>query len=356
MRSNSIPKTLTRKSALFVTCALPALTLALGLSANAQAAPQAVAPYQLTIFAQSVAGSYTQPDSIAVIGERVYVGYGNGIKPDGSDGLSSTIVEYKMDGTVVRTFIVRGHNDGLKADPRTGRLWAMQNEDSNAALTIINPETGAQKDYTFAPTAHGGGYDDIVFHHGKVFLSASNPTGNPNSAPAIVEATLSGSSVIVTPVLAGNTTAIDTSTGATVTLNLQDPDSMIMDAAGDLVLDSQDDAELIIVRHPAMAAQQVFHVALKSATGPEKIDDTVFATATAGVILIADRDAETVYALQKPFFAQAEAFSAANVNKFVGKLDLSAGVIAPIVTNMSSPRGMAFVATPMKGTDGDGHE
>jgi len=331
-------------------CTLPLLAMMLGQPVTALAAlPQAVMPYQLTVFATSVPGVYSAPDSIAASDDRVYVGYGNRIKPDGSDGLTSTIVEYRLDGTVAQTFTVVGHNDGLKVDPSTGRLWALQNEDANPQLVIINPKNGEQRQYSFGPTLHGGGYDDIVFRSGKIFFSASNPSLNPNSAPAIVEATLHGSSVTVTPVVAGNSLATDISTWLSVALNLQDPDSMVRDPAGDLVLDSQADSELTIVRYPDSASQRVFRVAVTSSGVPTNIDDTVFATASEGRILVTDRDAETVYSLQKPYFFAGEVFSAANDAGFIGRLDLENGTLTAIVTGLANPRGMVFIGAHEKG-------
>src|SRR5665213_1975086 len=82
----------------------------------------AIAPYQLTVFAKAPAG-LSAPDSIAVLRDHVFVGYGDGNAPDGSDGKSSQIVEYRMDGSVVYTYTVLGHNDGLKVDPSTHFLW-----------------------------------------------------------------------------------------------------------------------------------------------------------------------------------------------------------------------------------------
>jgi hypothetical protein len=67
------------------------------------------------------------------------------------------------------------NNDGLRANPQTKQLWALQNEDGNPNLVIINPTTGTQTVYTFGPTPHGGGYDDIAFRGDNVFQSASNP-------------------------------------------------------------------------------------------------------------------------------------------------------------------------------------
>ncbi len=47
-------------------------------------------------------------------------------------------------------------------------------------------------------------------------------------------------------------TATDIPTHRPVTLNLQDPASMIFNPLGDLILDSPADAELIIVHHPVI--------------------------------------------------------------------------------------------------------
>src|SRR6202051_725138 len=196
-----------------------------GIAASPVFAQTATFPYQLSVFANAPNG-LSAPDSIAVIRDHVFVGYGDGNAPDGSDGKSTQIVEYSMDGMVEDTYTVKGHSDGLKVDPSTHLLWALQNEDANANLVIINPENHQQKLYTFSSAAHGGGYDDVVFRGCKVYISASNPANNPNAGPAIVSATLEGSTVEVKPVLFGNASAIDVPTDTAAQLNLQDPDSM----------------------------------------------------------------------------------------------------------------------------------
>jgi hypothetical protein len=62
-----------------------------------------------------------------------------------------------MNGAVVHIYNVPGHSDGLKVDPVTHKLWALQNEDGNANLVIINTESQEQKLYKFGPALHGGG-------------------------------------------------------------------------------------------------------------------------------------------------------------------------------------------------------
>jgi hypothetical protein len=303
-------------------------------------------PYTVSVFATGVAGSYTKPDSIAVLGGHIFVGYGNNVSTTGSDGKSSTIVEYTMSGDVVTTYSVLGHNDGLRVNPKTKQLWSMQNEDANPNLVIINPVKGTQTAYTFGPTPHGGGYDDIAFRGNDIFLSASNPSNNPNFAPAVVKATLSGNMVNVTEALNASAIATNIPSDTPVTLNLQDPDSMIFDPFGDLLLDSQADGELIIVHHAGYDDQTVYRLPLRLNGASTQVDDTIFATATHGVILVSDRDGGSdssgiVYAISKDIFSPDATYTATPTS--VGRLNFDNGVITNVVTGMVGPHGMAFI-------------
>lgn len=296
----------------------------------------------VTTFAKSSKGKYTQPDSITFNSTNVFVGCGNGGAPDGSDGKSSTIVEYTMSGSKVTTFSVKGHNDGLKIDPSTGLLWAMQNEDANPNLVIFDLAAGTHTLYTFGVVPCGGGYDDIVFDAGKVFLSCSNPAKNPNTGPAIVSVTLAGTTATVTPVLQGNAGAVNIVTGKTVTLNLQDPDSMILDPSGVLVLDSQADSELIFITNPDSPGQTVKVLPITFFGAPTQLDDTVFPTSAAGTILVADRDGETVYAIHGGSFpTRGSGFSA--TGSTVSQLDLATGALSVVINGLVSSHGMAFI-------------
>lgn len=325
--------------------------------ANAQ--PVAAAPYSVAVFATNPAGM-SKPDSIAVSATNVFVGYGNGGNPDGSGGAKSDVVEYDLTGKSIKSFAITGHNDGLKIDPVSGDLWALQNEDGNANLVVINLKNGKEKTYQVGTGPHGGGYDDIVFHGKSVFLSASAPTHNPNTAPAIVSLKLKGKDTVLTGVLNGNAQATNITTGATETLNLQDPDSMITDPFGELLLDSQGDGELIVVQHPGLSCQKALLIPLTSedggpTIGNTQLDDTAFATEAGGQILVADKDLGAVYSIRAPYFAPGAAYSAVSVfsspsapdpiKSFVGQTNLSTGFVTPIVTGMSNPGGMAFIPT-----------
>ncbi len=338
--------------------ALLATATALFAQTTPVPAPQAVKGYSLGIFARGVAGKYTAPDSIAVDNTHVFVGFGDGHKPDGSDGKNTQVVQYSRAGMVEHIYSVAGHNDGLKIDPTTHLLWALQNEDANPNIYLINTTTYTSTKYTFqALPAAGGGYDDIAFRLGKVYLSASNPAHNPNAAPAIVQARLENHTIAVTPVLLGNAAATDVVTGAKVTLNLQDPDSMTLDPSGDLFLTSQADAELIVVRKPGQQAQSVLQIPLTSPFGTPQVDDTLFIPDSEGYVLIADKDANTIYSLHHDVYVPGAAYSAAQVAtpgspavSFLGKLDPEFGILTPVVTGLGNPGGLAYVQTDYQDT------
>jgi hypothetical protein len=334
---------------------LVATSLLSGVAGAPALAQTATPPYELSVFASAPKG-LRAPDSIAVVGDHVFVGYGDGNAPDGSDGKSTQIVDYSMDGTVQYSYTVKGHSDGLKVDPSTHLLWALQNEDANANLVIINPKTHQKALYTFGPTLHGGGYDDLVFRGCKVYISASNPANNPNTGPAIVSAALDGNYVDVRPVLAADASAIDIPTDAATKLNLQDPDSMTLDPQGNIVLDSQGDQELIIVSDPESTRQRVLHLPLSymtpSGSVPVEVDDTAFVTSTEGFILFADKGLNKVFSLKKKAFAPGAAYTAADGGPFVGTIDLTSGVITPIVTGLSGPGGLVFVDTTKRESEG----
>jgi hypothetical protein len=317
--------------------------------------PSAAAPYSVSTFAVSENG-YSAPDSITFSRFNVFVGYGNGGAPDGSGGAMSTIVKYNMAGTVLKTFTVAGHNDGLRFNNQTGELWALQNEDANSTLIIIDPKNGQQKTFTIGTGPHGGGYDDLDFDGGSIFISASNPS--INTAPAIASLKLKNKKVKLTGVINDDASATDVTTGNTVSLNLTDPDSMMLDPFGELLLDSQQDGELVIVQHPGRRCQNVLVVPLTSQAGGSTIgnttfDDTVFANAPQGELLVADKDAEAVYAITAPYFAPDAAYSAvvvvstpitgSTVAAFVGQTNLTTGFVTPIVSGLLNPGGMAFI-------------
>lgn len=316
-------------------------------SAAAAQGPVTQPPYHLSVFATSANGN-SQPDSIVQWRDSVLIGFGDHVAKDGSDGKSSTIVQYSLSGDVQRTFSVPGHNDGLRIVGQN-ELWALQNEDANPNLVVIDLQSGQQKMFSFAPTVHGGGFDDMVVKDGQVLMTASNPNLNVqgvNVFPALVSASLSGSTVVVEPVLNGNANATDIPTGSSVQLNLTDPDSMTIDPRGNIVLDSQADGELVFIRNPLSNSPEVGRILItKSTGGSTSVDDTAFARGRKTFLLFTDLAGDTIYRLDSPPFGfePGVAYSASDSDGLVGTLNLDNGVLTPIVTGLGSARGMLFV-------------
>jgi hypothetical protein len=283
------------------------------------------------------------------------------VAKDGTDGKSSTIVQFSLSGKVERAFSVPGHNDGLRV-VGDDDLWAVQNEDANPNLVVIELNTGTKKHYKFPPTPHGGGYDDMVVKNGEVFMTASNPnldTMGNNVFPALVRVSLSGSSVLVEPVLDADASATDIATGKKVKLNLTDPDSLTMDPRGNIVLDSQADSELVFIRQPFTHEQEVGLLKITSpVTGPMNatitLDDTAFAPNPKAFLLVTDVGAGAIYRIDGGTFGfePGVAYSASDTLGLVGTLNLDNGVVTPVVTGFGSARGLIFVS-PDGDKDGD---
>lgn len=318
-------------------------------TALAQTLPTATPPYTISTFATGQDG-YSQPDSITQWRDHVLIGFGNGVAKDCTDGLSSTIVQYSLSGTVERTFSVVGHNDGLRLQPGTNKLWALQCEDANPNLVIINLASGKQTRYTFPPTPHGGGYDDVAFFNRQIFITASNPTLNSqgiNVYPALVSVTsLAGGTVTLATVLNGNANATDIPTGTTISLNLTDPDSLTVDQRGNVVLDDQADAQLVFIRNPGTAQQTAGRLSITSSGTATTLDDTAFATNNPGTfLLVSDLSGDAVYRIEEPSwgFEPGTPYSASDTVGIVGTLNLDTGALTTIVTGLGSGRGELFV-------------
>lgn len=321
--------------------AIISVTAWLQSSGQAVAAITAAPGYNVSVFAQNPANA-SSPDSIAVDGNNVYVGFGNGTKSDGSDNLPTTIAQYTTSGQLVNTFSVPGHNDGLRVDPITKLVYALQNQDGNPNLTTINSTTGVEQTYNLPSINGGGGYDDVFFLNGQTFIDAASPTldsNGVNTNPVLATLKLNGSTATITPVLAGNTTAVDSATGQTVNLNLTDPDSLGTTSNGALTITGEGDRNLVTVTNPGTPQQQVSFV-----SHPDYVaDDNIVAPNTPSDLLVADstRPGGVVYRISGPFVSGTTYISAAS-NGFVGSIDTTSGVTEPIASGLGSPHGLAF--------------
>ena len=308
-----------------------------------------IPPYVVAVWAQGTT-TYFNPDSIDSDGTHIWVGYQNKTTKDGSDGgpgfgPTSSIVEYTLDGkTVLTTIPVAGHVDGVRVDPVAKDIWVTTNEDGNAHLFKIDHATVTSTEYTLPnPLPHGGGLDDLGFVGGKMFIAASAPASDPNTAAALYSVTVSGQTATLTLALAGNASATDVASDAGVTLNLLDPDSITING-GRIVLASQGDSRLVFVTNPGSAGQLV-----STLTVATQLDDTVWATAANGQLLVVDGKANTIYSMRKTGgFTANDVYTQtpddSTIPNIVGTLDLATGNVAPIAVGFKKATGLLFLA------------
>jgi hypothetical protein len=299
-----------------------------------------------TVFATGAPISSTSPDSVVFGDGSLWVAYQNGSDSTGASG-SSTVVRYSPSGAVVNTWTIAGNVDGLRIDP-SGQVWALQNNDGNSALTVINPVTNTTSPFTYGSTytnVANRGFDDAEFLNGQVYLSETNPTGGTD--PVIDKLTTSLTSPLqIAAILNSTFTGTNLATGALASTTITDSDSLILDPMGDLVLTGEADQEIVFVHNPGTAGQTESFVMLLGTDGKTISglpDDTVFPTAASGTFYVADTGANTVYALAASGLAPGSVYI--DVGNEFGALDTSTGIVTPLFTGVS-PHGVVFVASP----------
>lgn len=309
----------------------------------------------------------TQPDDLVSLGGNIYVGFQNGVGPQGevapSGNLDSTLVEFTPAGSVVKQWDLAGKIDGMGADPATRQVIATVNEDSKSSLYTVSGGTVTHYAYSPSPLPHLGGTDDVAVFSGKILISASAPgTGGkaPASAPAVYAVTLNSGTktAAAAPFFADNATATGVNTGQKVTLALTDPDSsMVVPSSvpqfgSDFMLNAQGDQELIF---SGTSGQN-----LKVLKISQPVDDTAWATSANGALYTTDSGANTVDAVTGSFkpgtvftaVAPCNANSAPTVcpapPKYpintLGTINMKTGAVSNVVINgIVAPKGMIFV-------------
>lgn len=334
--------------------ATAALIAAFG--STAYAGPQIT---DVSILATGAAVNGTAPDSITVGNGSVWVEYGNGADSTGAGG-SSTIVQYsRRTGAIQFQYSIAGSVDGLKIDPTTGLVWALQNQDGNATLSLINPITHfvrgplsyASPPYVYGPTS-ARGYDDVAFLGDRVFLSYTNPV---NPTDPILQQLDQGHNPTGTLTTTDILTAQQTGT-------LPDTDSLKSTPSGSLVLTAEGDGPgsgstglFTLIRHPGKPSQTVTNVVVTDGMGNniEAMDDVVFPGATAGTIYAADSGANIVYAISLAELDPNAPIASLGSFHELGIVNLSTGIATPLVTGadvpvgtFTGPHGLDFVPEP----------
>jgi hypothetical protein len=251
-----------------------------------------------------------------------------------------------MDGAIRKTYSIAGSVDGLKIEPETGLVWALQNQDGNSTLTLIHPTTGITPDsplhYQVTSSVHG--YDDVVFRDGKIFLSYTNPVVATD--PTIQQLENRTSPLIATPVLTMGATGFDLATGKSNQPTLQnDPDSLKLTPGGGLMLTSGDDGSLTFVFNPGTASQNVAFLTLLTSTGARVsgLDDAIFPRSSAGTFFLTDTGNNRVLKIEVEDIAEGSLYACVgSLNQFV-TVNLPTGVVRPFVSTLNAPHGLAFV-------------
>jgi hypothetical protein len=321
----------------------------------------------VNVFATGGAVSATQPDSITTGDGSVWVEYGNGAVSTGGSG-NSTIVQYSTGGAIEHTYSIAGLVDGLKFNPATGNVWALQNQDGNAKLSLINPGTGvvsaplsyASPPYVYGPSS-GRGYDDVAFLNGKVYLSYTNPVNPTDPVLQILNQgnTPSGTLSTTSILTARQTNPLFTNSSQ----NPPDIDSLKSTPNGQLVLTSEgdglgpqwatSDGRFTLISNPGTAQQAVTTVRVTNSLGVNVngMDDVLFPGATAGTLYVSDTGTNKVYAIHltgldpnTPIVSLGSFDEVALVNPVTGVVE------TPLLTGLTSVHGLDFVAAPEPST------
>ncbi|MBV8810334.1 MAG: hypothetical protein JO033_16820 [Acidobacteriaceae bacterium] len=304
------------------------------------------ASFNVQVFATGGGVGATSPDPVVFGDGSVWVAYQNGADSTGASG-SSTVVRYTPSGTILRKWSIAGNVDGLRVDPG-GLVWAMQNNDGNSALTVINPLTNATTAYSYGTsyTANGNsatrGFDDAAFLNGEVFMSETNPSAGTD--PTVVRLTTGLSSPLqIAGILNSTFTGTNLATGAQGSATITDSDSLILTPGGNLALTGEADKTIVFVQHPGTANQTESFLSLLGTNHQAisgKPDDTIYPTAAQGFIYLADTGANIVYRITAAGLSPNSVYI--DVGNEFGSLDTSTGVVTPILTGVS-PHGAEFV-------------
>lgn len=299
----------------------------------------------VTVFATGAAVGATGPDSLAVADDSIWVSYSNGADSTGLSG-SSTVVEYSFSGAVRRTLSIKGSVDGLKADPRTGLIWALQNQDGNSTLTLIDPDSGIVpgSPLQYAVKSSTQGYDDVVFRGSRIFLSYTNPSVPTD--PTIQMLVKGTNPLVVTPILTMGASGTNRATGVRDQLTTQnDPDSLKLTPAGSLMLSSGADGQLIFVEHPGTDQQSVSFLTLLDQNGQNvsELDDAVFATAARGTFYLADTGNNRVLRIKTDDLAPGSLFASVGSLKELALVNQKTGRLTPFLSNLNGPHGLVFL-------------
>lgn len=301
----------------------------------------------VTTFASGAAVGATSPDSVTVGAGSVWVEYSNGASGRGTDGLSSTVVRYGLNGAVQQTFSLTGNVDGLKYNAATNEVYATHNQDGNSSLSIINAATntvGPMIPYAVPPSTTRG-YDDIAFQNGATYVTHTNPAaGSTNDILDTLNTTTNP--LTTASVVNLGTSATNLATGVSTTLSSADVDSLKAVSGNRLLISDSNGSRAIFVSNPGTASQAISFLPLTDTTGTplSSIDDVNFATATSGTFLLADPGNNRIVSIFDNALTPGDLFVSVDGSTYLGRANLATGNVTPYVAGFGSPHGFDFVA------------
>jgi len=310
-------------------------------------AAQAAVIDSVSVFATAPTGA-TRPDSITVGGGSVFVAYAGGTNARTGAG-TTTIQQYSSSGAVQNTYGIAGSVDGLKYNPVSNLVFALQNQDANSTLSLINPAArtvSGPLSYASPPYVYGAassrGYDDVAFRDGQVLLSFTNPA---SGADPVIQSLDQGNAP------SGTLTVTNVVTAGQEGPPTPDTDSLKVKPNGDLVQTDSNGGRFITVSNPDTAAQTATSTFITlNGAAVTSLDDVLFPSATAGTLYLADQNNSRVLALQVSGLDTSQPFvSLDGANQLVTVS--ASGVATPFFTGagsavgaLASPHGLEFVA------------
>jgi hypothetical protein len=124
---------------------------------------------------------------------------------------------------------------------------------------------------------------------------------------------------------------------------MTDTDSSMIDPAGDLVIASQQDSEMVFVKNLGTATQSVSVLPMTLYGNPWPLDDTRWSPATGtSFMLVSDPPTQLIYQINAATsFAASTAYSAGQGTVLL--TNATTGTMTPIYIGMNNPHGLIFV-------------
>jgi hypothetical protein len=225
-------------------------------------------------------------------------------------------------------------------------VWALQNQDGNSTLSLINPKAHTVSDpIPYAVLSATQGYDDVVFRGDQVFLSYTNPVVPTDPTIQLLQ---NGSNLmVVTPILTMGSTGTNLATGQTNQPTTDtDSDSLKLTPTGDLMLSSGADGQLIFVEKPGRTDQSVSFLQLldpNTGLAVSGLDDAGFAIARKGIFYLADTGNNRILKIEVDHVPVGALFASIGSLQELAVVDIHTGLTTSLVSNLNGPHGLEFV-------------